>query len=298
MHEPIQIDKVRELLQRLLVAPEDFLTHFRNVAGAIVMATVYDKNMPNSTIEKFVAFSERAVSKLSESVFPGAVVVNALPILRHIPVWFPGAGFHTFAAETRVYTSQMLDIPFEYVKDRMVAGIELSSLAERLLKRNSVLGPMGSPEADLKCITATAFVGGADTTVSAAGTFVYAMLVNPDAQKKAQDEIDNIVGSNKLPDFSDRPNLPYVEALFREVMRWHPVTPLGLSHSTSEDDIYNGHFIPKATFNIRKKLDDQGNEMNVDDSYTSGLISHKLPFTCSITPRSEEAQKLIIKANA
>ncbi|KAG6896371.1 hypothetical protein C0992_008740 [Termitomyces sp. T32_za158] len=251
------------------------------------MAAVYDKNMPKSVIDKFVALSERAVDMLSHSVFPGAIVVNALPILRHIPAWFPGAGFHTFAAETRVYTSQMLEVPFKYVKDQMIAGVELSSLTERLLKRNSILGPGGSPEADLKCIAATAF----------AGTFIYAMLINPGSQKNAQDEIDNIVGRNKLPDFSDRPNLPYVEAVFREVMRWRPALPLGVSHSTSADDNYNGYFIPKATFNIRKKRDEQGNEMNVDDSYTSGLISYKLPFFCAITPRSQEARRLIVEAN-
>ncbi|KAG6896182.1 hypothetical protein C0992_009840 [Termitomyces sp. T32_za158] len=202
--------------------------------------------MAKSVTEKFVTFNERAIDKLSQSIFPGAMVVNALPILRHIPPWFPGTGFHTFAAETRVYTSQMLEVPFKYVKDQMVAGVELSSLAERLLKRNSTLGPRASLEADLKCITATAFVGGSDTTVSASATFIYAMLINHDAQRKAQDEIDNIVGCNKLPDFSDRPNLPYVEAVYREVMRWRPVLPLGVSHSTSADDVYNGYFIPKV----------------------------------------------------
>ncbi|KNZ71327.1 O-methylsterigmatocystin oxidoreductase, partial [Termitomyces sp. J132] len=79
-------------------------------------------------------------------------------------------------------------------------------------------------------------------------TFIYAMLVNPEAQRKAQGEIDSVVGRNRLPDFSDRPNLPYVEAVYREVMRWHPVTPLGLAHSTSADDVYNGYFIPKGNF--------------------------------------------------
>ncbi|KAG6861010.1 hypothetical protein C0995_004863 [Termitomyces sp. Mi166 len=243
MHEPVQTLKTHELLYRFLVAPEDFITHFRNAAGEIVMATVYDRNMSKSTTEKFVTFSEHAITKLTESFFPGAVAVNALPFLRHIPAWFPGAGFHVYAADCRIYTSQMLEVPFEW----KAAGIELSSFAEQLLRRNSVLGPMALPEADLKCVTATAFAAGADTVVSSAGTFIYTMLLNPDVQKKAQEEIDNVVGKNRLPDFSDRPNLPYVEAVFREVMRWHPVLPLGVAHSTTEDDVYNGYFIPKGT---------------------------------------------------
>ncbi|KAG6877263.1 hypothetical protein C0993_009032, partial [Termitomyces sp. T159_Od127] len=71
------------------------------------------------------------------------------------------------------------------------------------------------------------------------------MVVNPVAQKRGQDEIDALIGSNRLPKFSDRPNLPYIEAIYREVMRWYPVAPLGLSHAALEDDAYNGYFIPK-----------------------------------------------------
>jgi cytochrome P450 len=54
------------------------------------------------------------------------------------------------------------------------------------------------------------------------------MILYPETQKKAQDEIDRVVGLNRLPNFDDRDSLIYVEALVREVMRWHPPAPLGL----------------------------------------------------------------------
>ena len=78
------------------------------------------------------------------------------------------------------------------------------------------------------------------------------MAMYPDVQKKAQEEIDNVVGSERLVTFDDRASLPYIEAIYREVMRWQPVTPLGLAHSTSEDDIYKGFYIPKG--NIPSRL--------------------------------------------
>ena len=53
------------------------------------------------------------------------------------------------------------------------------------------------------------------------------MVLYPEAAKKAQAEIDSVVGNSRLPDFKDRPSLPYVEAFYREVMRWHPVGPIG-----------------------------------------------------------------------
>lgn len=69
----------------------------------------------------------------------------------------------------------------------------------------------------------------------------------PEAQRKAQSELDRVVGSNRLPEFDDRPSLPYVAALLKEVSRWHVGTPIGLPHRTTADDNYNGYFIPGGT---------------------------------------------------
>ncbi|KAG2350438.1 p450-domain-containing protein [Suillus weaverae] len=55
------------------------------------------------------------------------------------------------------------------------------------------------------------------------------MVLNPEVQAKAQAEIDRVVGKDRLPDFDDRPASPYLEAVLRETLRWHPVIPLGLS---------------------------------------------------------------------
>ena len=53
------------------------------------------------------------------------------------------------------------------------------------------------------------------------------MALNPDVQKKAQAELDAVVGPNRFPDFDDRPSLPYINAIVKESMRWHLVAPLG-----------------------------------------------------------------------
>ena len=50
--------------------------------------------------------------------------------------------------------------------------------------------------------------------------FIYTMTLFPDKQAKAQQELDAVVGSNRLPSFSDRSSLPYVEAMFQEVLRY------------------------------------------------------------------------------
>jgi hypothetical protein len=64
-------------------------------------------------------------------------------------------------------------------------------------------------------------------TVSAILSFFLAMTLYPQVQKRAQDELDTLLAPGLMPTFEDRPRLPYIEAVTREVMRWHPVAPEG-----------------------------------------------------------------------
>ena len=77
--------------------------------------------------------------------------------------------------------------------------------------------------------------------------FFYAMLVNPGAMKKAQEELERVVGKGELPDFSHVDNLPYIDALIKEVLRWSPPLPLSVPKRATQDGIYRGYFIPEGT---------------------------------------------------
>ena len=73
------------------------------------------------------------------------------------------------------------------------------------------------------------------------------MIINPDVMKKAQEELDRVVGKKHLPDFTDRDNLPYVSALVKELFRWGPPLPVSVPKRTTQDDVYRGYFIPAGT---------------------------------------------------
>ena len=73
------------------------------------------------------------------------------------------------------------------------------------------------------------------------------MIAHPEIQKRAQDELDAVVGRSRTPTFADAPNLHYTQALVKESLRWRPPIPLGVPHATTEDDWYEGMFIPKGT---------------------------------------------------
>ena len=74
--------------------------------------------------------------------------------------------------------------------------------------------------------------------------FFLAMALNPQVVKKAQEELDRVVGKGELPDFSHKDDLPYIDALVKEVLRWSPPLPLAVPKRAMQDQIYRGYLIP------------------------------------------------------
>lgn len=68
-----------------------------------------------------------------------------------------------------------------------------------------------------------------------------------DAQTKAHDELERVVGDQRSPAFDDESDLPYIRACVKEILRIRPVTNIGTPHFTSEDIVYKDYFIPKGT---------------------------------------------------
>ena len=104
--------------------------------------------------------------------------------------------------------------------------------------------------------------------------FTLAMMLYPEVQKKAQEEIDRVVGSSRLPTLADRASLPYVDALYREVLRWHPGAPLSFAHVTLKDDVYKGFHIPKGIYSRACTV--------VNSEPVNRLTCHAERLVCSI----------------
>lgn len=77
--------------------------------------------------------------------------------------------------------------------------------------------------------------------------FFLAMMTHPAVQAEAQEEIDRVVGRDRLPTYEDREKMPYVEAVFKEAFRWHVIAPFALPHVCTKDDICEGYLIPKGS---------------------------------------------------
>lgn len=76
------------------------------------------------------------------------------------------------------------------------------------------------------------------------------LLLYPEVQKKAQAELDKVIGKNKLPEFQDLESLPYINAIVKESIRWQAVVPLGVPHRLMQGDVFDGMFIPPGSIVI------------------------------------------------
>jgi len=179
---------------------------------------------------------------------PGALLVNELPFLRHIPAWVPYISYQPLAQIGRNLSRELLDGSLPFVKESIASGTARPSLALENLQEIEKLSASDRSEAEKTISNAlgSIYAAGADTTVSSMMTFLVACMLHPEAQKRARDEIDTAMGRDRLPTFEDRPKLPFVDAMCKEVLRWRPATPLAVPHAASEDGVYDGFFIPKG----------------------------------------------------
>ncbi|KAL0954546.1 hypothetical protein HGRIS_003512 [Hohenbuehelia grisea] len=244
----LQKDSAYNLALSLLDNGENYDRLFSWFTTAVITKIAYGFDVKFED-DEYVQMAEHNGFVLNEPETAGGTVVDLLPFLRHFPSWFPGTQAASFAREWRWAIRRLYDLPFEKVKrewDRGTAGPSL--LAAELAKLD---GKENDEDLeDLKGASAMAFIAGAETTWSALVIFLLAMVRHPDIQRRAQEEIDRVTGPDRLPDFSDQNSLPFVECLVQEVLRWHPVVPLGIPHRCMEEDIYRNMFIPKGSIVI------------------------------------------------
>jgi len=245
-YHPIEEMETRRFLQRVLAKPAELSQHVRHTAGAIILRISHGYEVKENH-DPFVDLADKAVDQFSKSTATGAFLVDVIPALAYVPDWFPGAGFKAQAKEWRTTLEEMVQKPYQFVKDQMAAGVAPESFVSNLLEGRTL-----SAEEDhvVRWSSASLYSGGADTTVSAIYSLFLALTLFPEAQKKARAEIDAVIGSDRLPNFSDRDSLPYVEALVKEILRWNAVVPTAVPNRVTEDDIHDGYYIPKGSLII------------------------------------------------
>lgn len=107
--------------------------------------------------------------------------------------------------------------------------------------------PQEATPQDLKGATAAVFIAGGNSTWGTILSMMLYLTKYPELQSRVRDEVDVVIGPQRLPTFEDRPRLRFLEHFVNEVMRSMPLNPLVIPHRSIRDDIYEGMFIPAGT---------------------------------------------------
>ncbi|TFY83864.1 hypothetical protein EWM64_g140 [Hericium alpestre] len=242
-HPLVNMETVR-MLQRILKEPEHTFGHIRTAIGAQILMLTYGYEVKDKDDELIKVVSQ-AMEDFGRVAVPGNFLVDFIPALMYVPEWFPGASWKRIAKRMARDFRKFADTGYAMTREKMAKGPVTPSFTSVYLSSDEAL--TRQREHDIKYTAVGLYGGGSDTTVAGICSFVLAMTLFPDIQKKAQAEINAVVGSSRLPVFNDRDRLPYVDAILKEVLRWQPISPISIPHAVRTNDFHNGYFIPKGT---------------------------------------------------
>ncbi|KAH8987086.1 cytochrome P450 [Lactarius hatsudake] len=246
-YHPIETKANQQLLCNLLDSPQDFLKHLRQMVGQTSLSIAYGidvapRDDPN------IALADEALQGMYVGQNRGRIF-NYVPFYIHFPWWFPGAGFKKDAETYKRKLNQCRDEPYEAVKRALEENKATPSIAASMI---TDLSEKSTPEETFmaRALPSNIYAGSIDTTTAAVQSFVLAMVLYPEVQKRAQEEIDSVLGHGHLPEFGDEDALPYLKAVLYELLRWGPPGPIGIPRRLTEDDVYNGYFLPAGSLVI------------------------------------------------
>lgn len=251
-YHPLLEIQTHNLLQGMLNSPDDSMSTIRRYTGGLTLLIVYGYRVISNT-DRLLEMADESLELLSNHIAAAGKVwiVDLFPALKHIPSWFPGAQFKRDAALWKGKMEAFVNEPYDYTKQQMREGSAVPCYVSMLLDdaalENKDQSVDNQRDFDIRWTANSLYAASFDTTISAISHFFLAMIQHPEILRKAQKEIDSVVGNTRLPTFSDRANLPYMDALVCESLRVSSPVPLGLPRRITEDNVYKNMFIPKGT---------------------------------------------------
>jgi cytochrome P450 len=256
VHKDYQNAEAVALLKTLQDTPQRFFENTKRFAAAITGVLTYGKR-PKEYEDPLCQDVVEAMGYLAENMEIGATPpVDEFPfsLIQHVPARF------AYWKSRAIEHGKKMDSLFAKLWNEFIArresGGSTGSLFDKFLDDASKKGdsPLGSWRwglHSLQFLGGEILEGGADTTSSTLLSFFMAMACYPEAQRKAQEQIDAMIGDERSPQWSDYDNIPYVAQIQKETMRWRPVTTTGTPHIAREEDTYKGFKIPKGARTIQ-----------------------------------------------
>jgi len=249
VYEPVQTAEASRLCCQLLESPENWEKLLERFTSSIVFCVAYGHRIDSLNAEVIRQRFQFMHVAASLNV-PGKYLVESFPILKHIPdslaPW--KADIKAKGRKEAAANMALVDLVRSDLAGAKGRGDDIpDSLCKLLLElREKEHIPLS--DRDFSYIPASLFGAGSDTTASTLCTAFLALVTHPETLHAAHKELDAVVGPDRSPTFADEANLPYIRAMVKEVLRWRPVAVLGgTPHASTEDDRYEGYYIPSGT---------------------------------------------------
>ncbi|TFB05513.1 Cytochrome P450 monooxygenase yanC [Trichoderma ghanense] len=231
----------RMLMRDLYHAPEKFQVITERYSMSVIFSAVYGVRIGRldyPVIDELFSIMDT----MANYILPGSLLIDYLPFLQRLPECFQP--WLKFADNMHARESKFHNGFLNVLKEQIEAGTASYCFGVDVLKLQEKNGLSDEFTLDiLKGVIAA----GSETTSSMLQSIFKALAMNPEAQRKAQEELDRVVGPSRLPHWDDAPNLPYIRALIKELHRWTPLFILGVPHASTEEVIYRGYTLPQKT---------------------------------------------------
>ncbi|OQV00138.1 hypothetical protein CLAIMM_05676 [Cladophialophora immunda] len=229
----------------LLSSPDKFEDHLKRYTTSVGYTIAYGMRI-RSIEEKRAARTLFEWTAGQVRAGMGLAVTDWWPFLRFILRRLP-AGAIAFLKEVerlQHVESDLWDEQYQICRHRIESGHVRPSFCRDMIVTNTVKADFLS-EKELKFNAGHAWAGASDTQFNTLWFFVKAMILYPECQKRAQEEIDGVVGGDRLPQWSDWHALGYTRSVMKETLRFYPPTITGgMPHAVTKDDMYLGYIIP------------------------------------------------------
>ncbi|KAI0087383.1 cytochrome P450 [Irpex rosettiformis] len=202
-----------------------------SIAASSITTAVYGWP-PLETESHMVQYIQDFVNVVSKTTVPGAYLVDTLPIMKYIPAsiarW-KREGLKWCDEQTRLFERFNEGV----VEKASKGGSEVNFIADLMASKvRHCLSKM-----EFAWLPGALILAGTDTTAVSLINCTLALLHYPNVLRKAHEELDEVIGRDRAPGFGDKDNLPYIQAISRETLRWCPPVPLGIPHVASEVSI-------------------------------------------------------------
>lgn len=238
-YQYVQDIESKQVLHDLLTS-QDFSSSFERYSTSLVYTLAYGIRLESITRPEIAEMRYIIHCLLDGLKNITMAVIELFPILDHLPRFI--APWKQFWQERHNRTIQFLLQNLRYARSTQKSSWTWAREVQQALDNAGETG-----DAEVAYLVGTMNEAAVETTLGTLRTAIKALLLNPAVAKRAQQEIDDIVGSDRIPQFEDMPAMPYMDAIIKEVLRWQPVTPLGAPHSTDTDQEYMGYRIPRGS---------------------------------------------------